>query len=80
MSDQPIAKACTYTGQHNAETQKTNIHASSKIQTHDPSNQAAKTYVYDCMATGTSCINIIMVTIMEMPQPELGKINFKLGF
>jgi hypothetical protein len=32
---------------------KTNIHASSGIRTHDPSNQAAKTYALDRTATGT---------------------------
>jgi hypothetical protein len=26
-SDQPVAEASTYTGQHNIETQETNIHA-----------------------------------------------------
>jgi hypothetical protein len=35
--------ASTFTGQHNTETQ-TNIHASSGIRTHDPSNLAAKSY------------------------------------
>jgi hypothetical protein len=39
-SDQPIAKASTYTGQHNRNT-KTNIHALSGIRTHNPSNKAA---------------------------------------
>jgi hypothetical protein len=32
---------------------KTNIHASSGIRTHDPSNQEAKTYVSDRAAAGT---------------------------
>jgi hypothetical protein len=32
---------------------KTNIHASSGIRTHDPSNQAAKTYALDTSAAGT---------------------------
>jgi hypothetical protein len=41
MSDQPVAEAFTYTGQHNIQTQETNIHASSRIRNHDPSNQAA---------------------------------------
>jgi hypothetical protein len=45
-SDQPVAKASTYTGQSNTETQR-NIHASSGIRTHDPSNEAAKTYALD---------------------------------
>jgi hypothetical protein len=53
MSDEPIIKASTCTGQHNTETKKTNIHASSVIQTHDPSNQAAKTYALDFVANGT---------------------------
>jgi hypothetical protein len=41
MSDQAVAQASTYTGQHNIWTQETNIHALSKITTHDPSTQAA---------------------------------------
>jgi hypothetical protein len=40
-SGQPVAKASTYTRQHNIQTQETNIHALSGIRTHDPSNQAA---------------------------------------
>jgi hypothetical protein len=40
-SDQPVSEASTYTGQHNIETQQTNIHAPSGIRTRDPSNQAA---------------------------------------
>jgi hypothetical protein len=40
-SDQPIVEASTCTGQHNIETQETNIHALSGIRTRDPSNQAA---------------------------------------
>jgi hypothetical protein len=40
-SDQPVAETATYTGQHNIEAQKTNIHAPSGIRTRDPSNQAA---------------------------------------
>jgi hypothetical protein len=40
-SDQPVAEASTYTGQHNIETQETNVNALSGIQTRDPSNQAA---------------------------------------
>jgi hypothetical protein len=39
-SDQPVSETSTFTGQHNIETQETNIHALSGIQTHDPSNQA----------------------------------------
>jgi hypothetical protein len=40
-SDQPVSETSTYTGQHNTETQGTNIHALSGIRTRDPSNQAA---------------------------------------
>jgi hypothetical protein len=40
MSDQPVAETSTYTGQHNIQTQETNIHATSGILTRDPSNQA----------------------------------------
>jgi hypothetical protein len=40
-SDQPVAEASTYTGQHNIETQETNIYAPSGIRTHDLRNQAA---------------------------------------
>jgi hypothetical protein len=40
-SDQPVAEISTCTGQHNIETQQTNIHAFSGIRTRDPSNQAA---------------------------------------
>jgi hypothetical protein len=40
-SDQPVSETSTCTGQHNIETQETNIHAFSGIRTRDPSNQAA---------------------------------------
>jgi hypothetical protein len=40
-SHQPVAETSTCTGQHNIETQETNIHAISGIRTRDPSNQAA---------------------------------------
>jgi hypothetical protein len=40
-SDQPVSETSTSTGQHNIETQETNIHALSGIRTGDPSNQAA---------------------------------------
>jgi hypothetical protein len=40
-SDQPVSETSTCTGQHNIETQETNIHALSGIRTRDPSNQAA---------------------------------------
>jgi hypothetical protein len=38
---------------------KTIIHASSGIRTHDPSNQAAKTYALDSSATDTGCIVVL---------------------
>jgi hypothetical protein len=40
-SDQPVSETSTCTGQHNIETQETNIHALSGIRTRDHSNQAA---------------------------------------
>jgi hypothetical protein len=40
-SDQPVSETSTCTGQHNIETQVTNIHALSGIRTLDTSNQAA---------------------------------------
>jgi hypothetical protein len=41
----------TYTGQHN--TERTNIHASSVIRTHDLKIKAIKIYSSDRAATGT---------------------------
>jgi len=41
MSDQPTAQAASYTTKPTQQTQETNIHALSMIQTHDHSNQAA---------------------------------------
>jgi hypothetical protein len=40
-SDELVSETSTYTGQHNIETQETNIHTFSGIRTRDPSNQAA---------------------------------------
>jgi hypothetical protein len=40
-SGQPVSETSTCTGQHNTETQETNIHALSGIRTREPSNQAA---------------------------------------
>jgi hypothetical protein len=40
-SDEPVVEVCTYIGQHNIYTQEINIHAPSRIQTRDLSNQAA---------------------------------------
>jgi hypothetical protein len=76
MSHQPVAKAFAYTGQHNTETQKTNIHTPGGIRTHDPSNQAAKTYALVRAATGTgwNCIlaNIYMYNL-SLPKAKLVK-------
>jgi hypothetical protein len=47
------SQGSTYTGQHNTETQGTNIHALSRIRTQDPSNQPAKTHASDLTATVT---------------------------
>jgi hypothetical protein len=41
MSDKHVAEASTYTGQHNIYSQETNTLDPSRIQTHDPNNQAA---------------------------------------
>jgi hypothetical protein len=41
-SDRPVAQASTYTGQHNIQTQGTNIQALSRIRTRDPSNQRGR--------------------------------------
>jgi hypothetical protein len=46
-SDQPVAKASTYTEQHNAETQRQKIHAHSGIRAH-----VARSYVLDRATTG----------------------------
>jgi hypothetical protein len=40
-SDQPVSETSTCTGQHNIETQETNIHTLTGIRTRVPSNQAA---------------------------------------
>jgi hypothetical protein len=56
---QPIAKPPP-TQENTTQKQKKNIHASRRSRTHDPSNQAAKTYVTHRAATGTDhqCIYI----------------------
>jgi hypothetical protein len=38
---------------------KTNIHVRSGIQTHDPSNEAVKTYALEHSATGTEPISTL---------------------
>jgi hypothetical protein len=40
-SDRPVAEASIYAGQHNIETQETNIYAPSGIRTRDLRNRAA---------------------------------------
>jgi hypothetical protein len=50
-SDQPVSDTSTCTGQHNIETQETNIHALNGIRTRDPSNQAAADLTLDRAAT-----------------------------
>jgi hypothetical protein len=50
-SDQPVAKACTYTGQRRK--RRKIIHAFSGIQTHDLSVQAINAYTSDLAATET---------------------------
>jgi hypothetical protein len=51
-SDQPVAKASTYTGQQHGKT-RTNIHALNGIRTHDLSLQAIKAYASHRAANGT---------------------------
>jgi hypothetical protein len=41
------SQTSTYTGQHNIETQETNIYAPSLIRNRDPSNRAAADYASD---------------------------------
>jgi hypothetical protein len=45
MSDQPVAGVSTYTGQHNIQTQETNIHALSGIRTRDPNKRSFKLHL-----------------------------------
>jgi hypothetical protein len=47
---------------------KTKIHASSGIQTHDPSNQAARTCALDHIATGTSILDTYRYQIPNCPE------------
>jgi hypothetical protein len=48
-SDQPVAKAPTYTGEHNTETQTSMLRAG-----FEPSSQAVETHASDRAATGRS--------------------------
>jgi hypothetical protein len=55
-----------------------NIHASSRISSHDPSNQVAKTYTLDCAATGTGTmdqywqqINMKTSEVCKIPNNEI---------
>jgi hypothetical protein len=65
MSDQPVAEASAYTGQHNRNT-TTNIHASSGMRTYNPSNQAAKIYALDRVVTGTGHIHISVTSMRSV--------------
>jgi hypothetical protein len=63
MSDQPVARPLPT--QDNTESQRQNIHASNGIQTHGPSNEAAKTYAawppgsaLNGLARGKCCRNL----------------------
>jgi hypothetical protein len=60
-SDQPIAKASAYT---NTE-RRGQTHALSGIRTHNHSDQAIKTYVSDCVVTGTGVLINSCVIIIE---------------
>jgi hypothetical protein len=50
-SDQPVSETSTCTGQHNIETQETNIHALSGIRTATPATKRPQTYALDRAAT-----------------------------
>jgi hypothetical protein len=50
-SDQPVSETSTCTGQHNLETQETNIHALSGIRTGDLATKRPQTYALDRAAT-----------------------------
>jgi hypothetical protein len=47
---------------------KTNIHASNRIQTHDPSTQATKTYALDWETTGIDKAYIIIIIMANKPR------------
>lgn len=51
-NDQPVAEALTCTGQDNIQTQETNTHDLSGIETRIPSNQATKTHALHHADTG----------------------------
>jgi hypothetical protein len=40
------------------------------MRTHDPSNQAAKTYALDRAVTGTSLVSYNILTFSKVPQKE----------
>jgi hypothetical protein len=51
MSDQPVSETSTCTGQHNIETQETNIHALSGIDPATPATKRPQTYALDRAVT-----------------------------
>jgi hypothetical protein len=53
-SDNLFTKVCTYAGRKQHGSTKTKRYASSGIRSHDPSNQAAKTYALDRATAGTA--------------------------
>jgi hypothetical protein len=52
VSDQPISRASTYTGQHNTKTQRQTLMPRAEFEPTTPVTMR-KTYVYDRAATGT---------------------------
>jgi hypothetical protein len=50
-SDQPVSETSIYTGQHNIETQETNIHVLSGIRNRDPATKQPQTYALDRAVT-----------------------------
>jgi hypothetical protein len=54
---------------------KTNIHASIGIRTHDPSNQAAKTYALDHAATGTGKVRLYCTHLSRYNNQCLSRLN-----
>jgi hypothetical protein len=61
----PLQNLCLHrTTQHR--NTRTNTHASSGIRTHDPSNQAAKTYALDRAATANGQIIFICISYIAL--------------
>jgi hypothetical protein len=66
MSDQPVTRYLA-TQNNTIQKRKTDIHASSGIRTHDPSNQATKTYVSDCSASRSGLYILEFVKYFSKP-------------